>query len=158
VRRRTVKIAAVYPCVVHTIGGSRNATTLEPGRAALDDDGRLQVIVRVIDGLFRLAGTVVIALMIVRIGSYLRDVLLAFAGRETSATLAFSFLAKIQADRWLAYALGAGGVGYGLVERGLRRRNIKRLTERPGQLETRMHPSRTSSDLTPQGRTRREDR
>lgn len=126
--------------------------------ARTDDDRRFRLISRVIDGLIGVASTLIIAGAVVWIVGYLRDVLIAFAGKETNASLAFTILAKIQADRWLAYLFGAGGIGYGLVERRLRTRNIRRLTKRPTELETRIHPARTSSGLTPEGRTRREDR
>jgi hypothetical protein len=84
--------------------------------------------------------------------------LIAFAGRDTAATFSLSVITKLQADRWFAYLFGAGGVGYGLVERRLRRRNIKRLTKHTEELEKRIDPERTSSGLTPEGKTRPEDR
>jgi hypothetical protein len=124
----------------------------------LDDDRRLRLISRAIDGGVKLGGMLIVAEAIVWVASYLRDVLVAFAGHETSANVFISLLAKIEVDRWAAYLLGGGGVAYGLSENRLRRRITKRLTARPAELETRLHAGRTSSGLTPEGRTRREDR
>ena len=89
---------------------------------------------------------------------YLKDALIAFAGKHTDANLVFSVLANLQADRWFAYLFGIVGGGYGLAERSLKRRTIRRLTARTAELELRLDPNRTTSQLTPRGTTRREDR
>jgi hypothetical protein len=89
---------------------------------------------------------------------YIRDVAVAFAGHETNANLAFSFVTKFGADRGLAYLFGAGGVGYGVYQRNVRHRNIGRLASRSNELEARLDKNRSSSRLLPDGRTRPEDR
>lgn len=124
----------------------------------MDDDHRFRLISRAIDGAVKLGGMLIVAGAVVWIFSDLRDVLVAFAGHETNANVMIKILAQIQADRWAAYILGGGGIGYGMLERRLHRRTIKRLTTRPTELEHRIHAKRTSSGLTPEGRTRREDR
>jgi hypothetical protein len=98
-----------------------------------------------------------VVLTVILLGRYARDVLIAFAGKETVANLALSLIMNLQADRWFAYIIGAMGVGYGAVERHLRRRNIRRLTTHTAELEKRLYPARSSSGLTPEGKTRRED-
>jgi hypothetical protein len=124
----------------------------------LTEDRRFRLISRGIDGLVALGRTGFVALIVLGLGWYARDVLVAFAGKETAANLALSLLVNLKADRWVAYLVGALGVGYGAVERHVRRRNIKRLTAHTEELEKRLHPRRTSSGLTPKGKTRREDR
>jgi hypothetical protein len=124
----------------------------------LNEDRRFRLISRGIDGFVTLARTGFIVGSVILLGRYLRDVLIVFAGKETAANLALSLIVNLQADRWFAYIVGAAGVGYGAVERQLRRRNIKRLTAHTAELETRLHRVRSSSGLTPEGKTRREDR
>lgn len=128
------------------------------GGPCLNEDRRYRLFSRVIDGVFAFGRTGLIVLAAIVLGKYARDVLIAFAGKETAANLALSLIVKLQADRWFAYLFGAAGAGYGVVERQLRRRNIKRLTARTEELEKRLHPARTSSGLTPKGKTRPEDR
>jgi hypothetical protein len=124
----------------------------------LDDDRRFRLYARGIDGLFALLRTVAIVVPVVFIASYARDVLIAFSGKETVANLALTFLVNLKADRWFAYLFGVGGVGYGVVQQQLRRRNIKRMTGHNAEVEKRVYPRRTSSGLTPKGKTRPEDR
>lgn len=119
---------------------------------------RYRLISQVIDGVSRLARAAVYGGVVVCVAYYARDAVIAFAGKHTDANLAFSALANLQADRWFAYFFGASGVGYGLRERKLRRETTARLTTRPEALELRLHPGRTSSGLTPNGKTRQEDR
>jgi hypothetical protein len=124
----------------------------------LNEDRRFRLISRGIDGFVTLARSGFVVAAVVLLGRYARDVLVVFAGKETAANLALSLIVNLQADRWFAYMVGVAGVGYGVVERQLRRRNIKRLTTHTAELETRLHKVRSSSGLTPEGKTRREDR
>jgi hypothetical protein len=124
----------------------------------LNEDRRYLLISRGIDGLVALGRTGLIVGAVILLDRYARDVLITFAGKETAAKLAFSLIVNLQADRWFAYIIGALGLGYGAVERRLRQRNIRRLTTHTAELEKRLHAERTSSGLTPEGRTRREDR
>jgi hypothetical protein len=124
----------------------------------LNEERRFRLYSRAIDGFFPLARTGLIIVALIWLGAFARDVLVAFAGKETAANLAISLIMKLQLDRWIAYLVGAGGLGYGALQRRQRQRTISRLTSHTAELETRLHPSRTSSGLTPEGRTRREDR
>ena len=130
-----------------------------PGRKVnLDQDQRFRLISQIIDGTIVLCRTGIIVIAFILIAYYLQNVLVAFSGKQTEASLSFSIITKLQVDRWFAYLFGAGGVGYGLVQQRLRQRNIRRLTAHTEVLERQMHPGRTSSGLTPAGKTRREDR
>ena len=124
----------------------------------MDNNQKFRLISQVIDGIFATAKVLLVVGGIVIIGYYFRDVLLAYAGKETNASISFSLITKLQADKWFAYLFGAGGIGYGVVQRRLRRRNIRRLTTDKTRAENQLHAGRTSSGLTPDGRTPPEDR
>lgn len=124
----------------------------------MNEDRRFRLISRGIDGFVALGRTGLVVVAVILVFRYARDVLIAFAGKETVANLALRLIVSLQADRWFAYLVGIAGVGYGAVERQLRRRNIRRLTAHTTELEKRLHPTRTSSGLTPEGQTRHEDR
>jgi hypothetical protein len=85
----------------------------------------------------------------------------AFAGKTTLAGLGVFLLADLKANTVLSHAVmaifGLGGAGYGLRERSQKRKEIKRLGNRVVELEKRLNPSRTSSGLTLDGRSRPED-
>jgi hypothetical protein len=124
----------------------------------LSEDRLERLISRGIDGLVGLLHTGIIGVVVIFIFFYAKEVLVAFAGKETAANLALSLAANLQLDRWLAYLVGASGVGYGIRQRQVRRRNIERMTGHNAEVEKQVHPTRTSSGLTAKGKTRREDR
>jgi len=124
----------------------------------LNEDRRFRLFARAIDGFFALGRTGVLVVGVILVVGSAKDVLIAFAGKETDANLALSLIVNLQADRWFAYLFGVAGTGYGIVQRQLRRRNIRRMTGHNAEVEKRLHPGRTSSGLTPEGKTRSEDR
>lgn len=142
------------PCFADT----RSLVLFASGRARVTNDQKFKLLTQVTEAAVTAFRTVVIVVGAVILGFYAREVLIAFAGHQTGANVSLSLIAKLEADRWFAYLVGATGAGYGYVQRGLRQRTIKRLTERTSELETRIDKRRSSSGLTPKGRTRREDR
>lgn len=82
----------------------------------------------------------------------------ALAGKHTIADIGLKMIVNMQIGEAVAYIFGAGGIGYGIVERRLRRNTIERLGTRNRNLETLIDPARTSSGLTTRGTTRPEDR
>jgi hypothetical protein len=126
--------------------------------SALDDDRKFRLLSQTIDIVAVLGRAAIYGICIIWVASYMRDAFVSFAGQHTDANLSFSLITKLQADRWLAYLFGVSGVGYGLFERNLRRRNIKRMTNRSEKLEKLIDPQRSSSSLSPEGSTRKEDR
>lgn len=80
----------------------------------------------------------------------------ALAGKQTVADLAFKFLASVGISKWLAYALGAGGLTYGWFQQRARRRIVSRLGPRVKDYEAAIDPGRSSSELTPAGDTPRD--
>lgn len=81
----------------------------------------------------------------------------ALAGRTTIASIIVRVLGQLRLPEILGSGVGLVGVVYGLGQRSLRRRNIRRLAKAKQELETRLDPDRTSSGLTPLGTTRPED-
>ena len=79
------------------------------------------------------------------------------AGHVTLASIGISFLGNLTVSQSLAYIFGAGGVIYGLGERQLRKRAIKRLGPKREALEASIDPKRTSSKLTEKGETNPDD-
>jgi len=85
------------------------------------------------------------------------DALKAFAGKTSSAHMAFSVLADVRFVYTVSMAVGAAGAGMYLRERNLHRKTRERLAGRITDLEKTIDPSRTSSQLTSLGLTRQED-
>jgi len=89
---------------------------------------------------------------------FARDVLVAYAGQTTSANVVVQLFADFRIAVLLPWAVGAGGIIYGIRQKHLKEQAIERLTKRTHELERIVDPARTSSGLTPRGRTRPEDR
>ena len=93
---------------------------------------------------------------------FVYKIFLALAGKATFASFASSLALSIFGNdkmmKTIYLIVTGGSIAYGVGERRLRRRATKRYTDRPRQLEQAIHPKRTSSGLTPEGRTRPEDR
>lgn len=82
-----------------------------------------------------------------------RDSIVALAGKTTLSTFTVSFLANLTVSKAAAYLFGAGGVAYGISEKKLRQRTVKRIQTRNQSLEERIDPGRSTSTLTTQGET-----
>jgi hypothetical protein len=91
------------------------------------------------------------AVLIVRYG-YLS--ITSLAGKQTIADILVRFLGSVKVSEGVAYLFGAGGILYGVGERQLRRRNIRRVVKGKNDLERIVHPGRTSSNITESGTTR----
>lgn len=78
----------------------------------------------------------------------------AFAGKITDADVLIGFITGGSGTTiTISATLNLGLLAWGLRERRLRRRLIKQTTDRPKELELRLNPNRSSSGLTPDGRT-----
>ena len=88
----------------------------------------------------------------------LQGMVVAIAGKQTFASVAFAFLTDIKIDRWSAYALASFGLAYGQQQRALRKRNISRFHRRIEEFETQADKGRSSSELTERGDTRPEEK
>ena len=91
-------------------------------------------------------------------GHYIVQAVTVLSGHQTDASFVVKILMNLQADRWMAYIAGGGGLVYGWNERRIKRKNIERLSHHTEELEKRLDPQRTSSNLLRDGTTRREDR
>jgi hypothetical protein len=88
--------------------------------------------------------------LIVRYGYYAIAIL---AGHSTFADIAVRFLANLKVSDGILYLLTGGSIAYGVGQRYLRRRHIKRVVPAKNQLERILDPNRSSSGLTPKGTT-----
>lgn len=124
-----------------------------PPRAPNTIFARADAIASVLNNLIKWGGLAVIFYWIFRSIEVL-------AGNRTVADigLGLNFFAQISVSHLLAWILAVGGVGFGLLERNLRRSTIERLQARITALETGVDPGRTTSRLTPRGETNPEDR
>lgn len=80
------------------------------------------------------------------------------AGLYTFAQIGVGFLGDFRISEGIAYLFGAGGVAYGVKRHRLQQENIERTAQRISDLEKRLDPKRSSSRLTPRGKTRPEDK
>lgn len=123
------------------------------------NNAELQAEVRLLRGSRRMEGWVVITRDLIRwgavafLGWIVYKCVAVMAGHTTIADIGVRFLGDVRISEALAWVFGAGGVSYGLGQRSLRRRNIRRLTPRTEALEKRLDPRRTSSQLTDTGET-----
>ncbi len=105
---------------------------------------------------YGLARTVVWA-SVAAFGLYcLRDMVGSLAGKDTFVGLWFSFFGDVK----FVVSIGGGafGVLFGLRERRLRHKKVGYLTERVRELEQAIDPHRSTSGLTPEGKTNPRDK
>lgn len=77
----------------------------------------------------------------------------ALAGQDTNANVLMDLAVRMGISRWLAFAVGGCGLVYGMQQRKLRRRVVERTGGRIKDLEARLDPRRSSSQLDDRGRT-----
>lgn len=80
------------------------------------------------------------------------------SGKSTTADIGINFLANINISVALAWCAALGGIAYGKHQSKLRKDTVERLQDRIQELESDYDQSRSSSNLTPRGETRPEDR
>lgn len=83
---------------------------------------------------------------------------IAFAGRESHADLAFTLMSNVNFVFTGSVVLSGLSVSLYLRERTQHRKTRKRLSARVAEFELKIDSSRTSSRLTEEGLTRKEDR
>ncbi len=145
----------------HTI----HVTTIKKTKSQLEDDNRrltfeLQMvrkskisehIVSVINNLIKWGG-------LATVFYFLSTSIDSLAGEFTTSNIAISLVSDLKINEYLAYVLGAGGVGYGYLQRNLRRKTIERLHGDKVAEEKLIDHGRSSSKLTKEGLTRPEDK
>jgi len=136
----------------------RSATDQSAAAPRMSADRRYELLGQIIDGTFSLGRWAIVCVTTILVFYFLRDVFLAYAGQSTLANVAISVMTDVRIEAFISYAVGGSGVLYGLRQRQLRQRNIKRLTARILVLERQKDPYRSSSGLTPRGTTRPSDR
>jgi len=125
-----------------------------PSKQELDAGIRI----RRIDGI---VSTVQYAIMwgsLVAITAFIYLSVRAVAGQYTFADVGIKLVGDFKLSEAFSYLFGAGGLGYGVMERRLRRKTTERFAERNTTLERMIDSNRTSSNLTGRGTTNPEDR
>lgn len=92
------------------------------------------------------------------IAYFAEQVLISFAGKTTHATVALSLLAEFDKFRFIPWVVAALCLIYATRERKERLRKTEKLSSRIRDLETRLNPSRSSSNLAPTGETHERDK
>jgi len=85
-----------------------------------------------------------------------KDIIVALSGHETILALKLAFLGDWRSI--IAYIAAISGLGWGFTERKLRHSTVNRIQGRMTELEIRVDPNRTSSGLTPEGKTNPSDK
>jgi hypothetical protein len=87
---------------------------------------------------------------------YLHDIFSVLAGETTKLAFELSVLADVRLV--LTLTLTGCAAAWGAIERTLRYRKVEQLQGRIKELELRIDPRRTSSGLTPKGKTNPRDK
>ena len=114
--------------------------------------------VRRIDGIVSTVQYGIMWFSLVGISAFFYLATKSLAGQHTFADIGIKVIGDFKVSEALSYLFGAGGVGYGLRERKLRRQTTERFAARTSTLEKLVDPERTSSRLTTRGTTNPEDR
>ena len=80
------------------------------------------------------------------------------AGQTTIANIFLAIIADINYKDSIFLILGLSGWIFGIFQMKLRRKDIKRLSEKNDRLEKIVNPNKTSSYITTEGRTNKEDK
>ena len=75
------------------------------------------------------------------------------AGQETKADISLILSGIFNINKATGYGVCVIAIAYGLFQRRLRQKNIQRESARVKHFEEKLDPERTSSNLTPKGRT-----
>ena len=125
--------------------------------AELRAENRLLRRMRQFDGVYSVLRDLIRWAAVVFIVYWIGRTIGTLAGKVTMADIGIRFLAEVRLSEAVAGIFGVTGLGYGLTQRRLRRNTIERLQGRIQELERRLDPNRTSSQLTERGETRPED-
>ena len=111
---------------------------------------KIGAIARVIVDLGRVAGVVACFWAV----AYMVNCL---AGKTTFADIGLNFLGRLGISRGLAWLLAAGGTTFGLQQRSLRLKEIRRHGPRIAELEAAIDTRRSSSNLDDSGHSPDDD-
>jgi hypothetical protein len=127
-----------------------------PASRSVDSDDRVS--------LLRIAAVENIVITAIRYGSlivcagFVYLSIAALAGKITLAKVGVQFLGNLTVSNSIMSILTGGSILYGVGQRQLRRRAIKRLAKEKNDLERLLDSRRSSSGLTETGTTRPEDK
>jgi hypothetical protein len=119
---------------------------------------RFRLHCRIVDMIGATIHTIVPWAAAVLIARYFYHSVSSLSGQYTFAQIGVGFLGDLRVSEGIAYLFGAGGVIYGVKRRKLQGDNLERTAGRLAELEKQIDPNRSSSRLTPRGKTRPEDK
>jgi hypothetical protein len=108
---------------------------------------------QLLDSITRIAIASIKAIVILGVAICFYRATSVLAGKYTFAQIGMSFLGDLKLTDGAALLVSGGSIGWGAIERKLKKDNIERLTARIKQLELQIDPNRTSSKLTKRGDT-----
>lgn len=113
-----------------------------------------------VDQFYRTARTAIRSIAWVVVAWFGFGALEKFAGESTDVSLAMSFILNALVDFKFSFSIALTGAAcaWGAIERSLRLRKVEQMQARIIELETAIDPNRSSSGLTPQGKTNPRDR
>jgi len=88
---------------------------------------------------------------------YLTLIMSSLAGKTTTANVVLNMLGSLNFSSSLAWAGTVSAVAYGAGQKSLRKRTVNNLHAHIRELETRLDPNRTSSELATTGETNPKD-
>jgi hypothetical protein len=119
---------------------------------------RFRLKFRIVDMIGSIIHTIVPWGCAVLIAWFFERSVVSLAGQYTFAQIGVGFLGDFRISDSFAYIFGAGGIAYGIKRRKLYQDNIERTAQRIADYEKRLDERRSSSRLTPRGKTRPEDK
>lgn len=110
-----------------------------------------RIVVVKIQAWTRLAQTTVKALAVFGCFYWVYRSIEDLSGQQTDANVVVRFILGLGFSRGVAYVFGGAGMIYGLRQKALRDRTVKRLGSRVRELEARVDPNRSTSHLDERG-------
>ncbi|HEV2351816.1 MAG TPA: hypothetical protein VG028_18445 [Terriglobia bacterium] len=95
---------------------------------------------------------------VVAICAIFASALKALSGRQALLSMTLLLVANLKLSEKISFVLGFGGALYGYRQRRLRGTVIEMMSEHQRKLEQTPDPRRSSSEITPKGTTRPDDR
>lgn len=89
--------------------------------------------------------------------SSMSEVVVALSGKATNADILVNFLGNLRFSNSIAALFGFGGITYGVIERKERQKMIQRQHGRIKEIEKRIDPKRSSSNIAETGDTHPDD-
>jgi hypothetical protein len=132
----------------------------EPRLTRADVDGfneRRPINVAVIEEVGKTVRWMLVVGAVVAIFHYLAMIMGDFAGKTTTANIVLNMLGSLSFSSAVSWGGTAVALGYGATQRHLKMKTVRNLHSHIRELEERLDPARSSSELSPTGHTNPKD-